>query len=80
MPEFDITHHDHRNGEINDKLNDKLNDTYLIIKNNPGVQRKGISVFSGKSLPTIDRHLAILVKIGLIEHRGSSKTGGYYAK
>ena len=76
----EITHHDHRNGEINDKLNDKLNDTYLIIKNNPGVQRKGISVFSGKSLPTIDRHLAILVKIGLIEHRGSSKTGGYYAK
>lgn len=68
------------NDKINDKVNDKVNDTYLIIKDNPGIQRKGISDLSDKSLPTIDRHLSILVKRGLVEHRGSFKTGGYYAK
>ena len=68
------------NRNNDDKVNDKVNDTYLIIKDNPGIQRKGISDFSSKSLSTIDRHLAILVKSGLVEHRGSDKTGGYYAK
>lgn len=65
---------------VNRNNDDKVNDTYLIIKDNPGIQRKGISDFSSKSLSTIDRHIAILVKSGLVEHRGSDKTGGYYAK
>lgn len=68
------------NRSKDDKVNDKVNDTYLIIRDNPGIQRKGISDFSSKSLSTIDRHLAILVKRGLVEHKGSDKTGGYYAK
>ena len=54
--------------------------TYTIIRLNPGVQRKGISDMSGKSVAAIGRHLAILMKEGLIEHRDSNKTGGYYAK
>lgn len=29
---------------------------------------------------TIDRHLAVLVKEDLIEHRNSDRNGGYYAK
>lgn len=76
------------NGDANDRLNDGLNDrlngslmaTYTIVRANPGIQRKDISDISGKSIPTIDRHIAILMKKGLIEHRDSKKTGGYYAK
>lgn len=72
------------NGDANDRLNDGLNDrlmaTYTIVRSNPGIQRKDISDISGKSIPTIDRHIAILMKKGLIEHRDSKKAGGYYAK
>ena len=76
------------NGDANDRLNDGLNNrlngslmaTYTIVRSNPGIQRKDISDISGKSIPTIDRHIAILMKKGLIEHRDSKKTGGYYAK
>ncbi|MBR3578565.1 MAG: winged helix-turn-helix transcriptional regulator [Bacteroidales bacterium] len=66
---------------INDTINDKINDgvmaTYTIIKLNPGIKRKDISTISGKSLPTIARHIDVLAKEGLIEYRGSRKTGGY---
>ena len=75
---------DRINDKINDTLNDTLNDsvltTFTIIRLNPGIQRKGISDMSGKSVVTTSRHLAILIKEGLIEHRDSDKTGGYYAK
>ena len=72
------------NDRVNDSRNDRINSsmmvTLTIVRSNPGIQRKGISDISGKSISTIDRHLAILVKEGLIEHRDSDKTGGYYAK
>lgn len=66
------------NDSRNDKVNDSVNKTYQIIKANPGIQRKGISELIGKSIPTVDRHIALLAKSGLIEHRDSDKTGGYY--
>ena len=47
---------------------------------NPGLQRKRIAELVGKSIPTIDRHLAILIKEDLIEHRDSDRNGGYYTK
>ena len=75
---------DSRNDKLNDSRNDKLNDsvnnTYHIIKANPGIQRRRISELAGKSVPTIDRHISFLAKAGLIEHRDSDKTGGYYVK
>ena len=75
---------DSRNDRVNDRINDKINDrimaTYTIIKLNPGIKRKDISTISGKSLPTIARHIDVLTADGLIEYRGSRKTGGYYAK
>lgn len=37
--------------------------------------RKSVICKGGKSIPTF-----ILIKEGLIEHRDSKKTGGYYAK
>ena len=71
---------DSRNDRVNDSLSDSVNSTYQAIKANPGIQRKRISELTGKSIPTIDRHLAFLAKSNLIEHRDSDKTGGYYAK
>ena len=52
----------------------------LVIESNPGLQRKRIAELVGRSIPTIDRHLAILIKEDLIEHRDSDRNGGYYAK
>ena len=75
---------DSRNDRVNDSRNDRINDrimaTYTIIRLNPGIKRKDISNISGKSLPTIDRHIDVLTEDGLIEYRGSRKTGGYYVK
>ena len=66
--------------KVNDSLSDSVNSTYQAIKANPGIQRKRISELTGKSIPTIDRHLAFLAKSNLIEHRDSDKTSGYYVK
>ena len=79
---------DKKDDRINDKLNDRLNEelsapvrsTYLLVRENPGIQRKELSEKSGKSIPTIDRHLAELQEKGFVVHEGSRKTGGYYAK
>ena len=69
---------DRVNDSRNDSLSDSVNGTYQAIKANPGIQRKRISELTGKSIPTIDRHIALLAKSNLIEHRNSDKTGGYY--
>lgn len=71
---------DRANDSRNDSLSDSVNGTYQAIKANPGIQRKRISELTGKSIPTIDRHIALLAKSNLIEHRDSDKTGGYYVK
>lgn len=87
----EITHHMGDRDSVNDRINDGVNDsridrlnnsertTYFIVKANPGIRRKAISETTGKSIPTIDRHIAVLVKYSLIEHRDSNKKGGYYA-
>ena len=79
---------DKKDDRINDKLNDRLNEelsapvrsTYLLVRENPGIQRKELSEKSGKSVPTIDRHLAELQEKGFVVHEGPRKTGGYYVK
>ena len=65
---------------VGDTLCDSVNSTYQTIKANPGIQRKRIAELTGKSIPTIDRHIALLAKSNFIEHRDSDKTGGYYVK
>lgn len=74
----DVNGDDRANDSRNDSLSDSVNGTYQAIKANPGIQRKRISELTGKSIPTIDRHIALLAKSKLIEHRDSDKTGGYY--
>lgn len=73
-----------RNRDASDTINDRLNDsvmtTYTIISSNPGIQGKDIADISGKSAPTIERHIAILIKEDLLEHLDSKKTREYYVK
>lgn len=52
----------------------------MIIGGNPGIQRKRIAELAGRSIPAIDRHIAILIREELVEHRGSNKSGGYYVR
>ena len=50
-----------------------------FIKSNPGLRVPMIS--EGLNIPSksIERHVKALIALGLIEHRGSKKTGGYFA-
>ena len=50
------------------------------IRSNPGLRVPMIS--EGTNIPSksIERHISVLISRNLIEHRGSKKTGGYYAK
>lgn len=66
--------------DTSDTINDIVRATYTIIRLNPGIRHKSNSDLSGKSIAAIGRHIAILMKEDLIEHRDSNKTGGYYAK
>ena len=72
------------NGMINDTLNDTLNADELaivhFIVDHPGVQVLDIMTFTGKSKPTINRYIARLVELSVVERCGSRKTGGYYRK
>jgi ATP-dependent DNA helicase RecG len=61
------------------ELNEEINEVLLIIKNNPRIKAFPISTHINKPKKTIDRYFKKLKDLGLIEYRGSNKTGGYYA-
>ena len=50
------------------------------IKSKPGSRVP--QIVEAKDIPSksVERHIKVLIEQGLIEHRGSKKTGGYYAK
>ena len=50
------------------------------IKANEGIKVPGISEATNIPSKSIERHIKVLIERNLIEHRGSKKTGGYYAK
>ena len=54
--------------------------TYALIKQYPGLSTPQLAGKCGKGDSTIERHIAILRKKDLVEHRGSDRTGGYYVK
>ena len=62
---------------LNEPLGEPLFET---IKSHPGISRAELVVRIGKSRATVARTIAALVAAGKIEHRGSKKTGGYYAR
>ena len=50
---------------------------YNCIKANPGIRTPNIVIRSACSQSSIERYIAELRKLGLIEYVGSKKTGGY---
>ena len=64
-------------GGLNEGIKDWL---VKLIKRHPGVRLPYLKSVVGASMSTVERTIAALVKSGLIEHRGSKKTGGYYVK
>ena len=66
---------------INDGINDGINAALLrLVRNHPG---RGVPFFLASvktSRATVERAVRALVRAGRIEHRGSRKTGGYFAK
>ena len=48
-----------------------------VVRRSPGINRAEVAKFVGKSV--VAEAVARLKAIGAIEHRGSKKTGGYYA-
>lgn len=49
------------------------------IKTHEGIKVPGISDLTNIPSKSIERHVSALIARNLIEHRGSKKTGGYYA-
>ena len=69
------------NGPVNGlvtSLKGSLKEVYLIVVNNPGIKIGQVAEARGKSESTVWKQLNSLRKMGLIEYRGSDKTGGYY--
>lgn len=50
------------------------------IREKPGITRPQLVSIVGKGRTVVTEALASLQKAGLIEHRGSKKTGGYHCK
>ncbi len=67
------------NGGINGGINDIETIIINIIKENPGIKANGISQkISSHSKRTVERYIKELKGKGVIEYRGSLKTGGYF--
>ena len=77
-------------GGSNEPLNEPLNSLNLLpapvkavydaVKATPGIRRAGIVAHTGLNLPAVKRAIPVLLSKKLMEHRGSDKTGGYFAK
>lgn len=68
-----------QNGGLNGGLIDTDDIILSVIDQNQGIQLKGIvNLLENISQRTIERQIAELIKKGLIERRGSRKTGGYW--
>ena len=71
-----------KNETINEtiKSNETINETINeMIKNKPGANMLQLAQLTGVSRASVARSIAVLVEARKIEHRGSKKTGGYYA-
>ena len=66
-------------GSVRPNVSAGQNKVLECIRVNPGLRVPRIS--EGLNIPSksIERHVKALIALGLIEHRGSKKTGGYFA-
>ena len=68
------------NGTLSGTLSGTLNEKICeMIRHRPGIQRKELIEQTGASVRTVARIVSELLSGGTIEHRGSKKTGGYWA-
>lgn len=69
-----------QDGGLNGGLNGGLKLLLEVIKNNPGIRAKDTSeLLENRPVSTIEKQIRELINKGLIERRGSKKSGGYYA-
>ncbi|MCB0511604.1 MAG: hypothetical protein KDC60_02885 [Bacteroidetes bacterium] len=62
-------------------LNEGLKSLLEIISLNKGILAKDAAILlENRPIKTIERQIAQLIEKGLIERRGSRKTGGYFIK
>lgn len=62
----------------NGQLNGSQEVTLAYIRDHEGCNTTRISEGLSKPFRTVDKHVRVLLQLGLIERRGSKKTGGYY--
>ena len=75
-----IMGHDAANEGLNDGINEGIKfDVFRLILEKPGCRVSFLVKALSVSRATVERAVAALIIIGKIEHRGSKKTGGYYA-
>lgn len=63
---------------LNEELNEELKIVFEFVQKNEGTQAKHITEMLARPAKTTERQIAELIKKGLIERRGSRKTGGYW--
>ena len=69
------------NEGLSEGLSEGLNSLLAAVQSNPGIQaNKIMSLLNNRPIKTIERQIKALVEKGLIERRGSKKTGGYFIK
>ena len=62
-------------------LNEGLKSLLSAIFQNPGIQARKASIILGnRPVKTLEKQIKTLAEKGLIERRGSKKTGGYFIK
>jgi len=71
------------NGGLNEGLSEGLSEglktVLMTVEEFPGINAKNISSkLNDRPIKTMERQVTQLIKLGLIERKGSRKTGGYY--
>jgi ATP-dependent DNA helicase RecG len=66
--------------QINEGLNEGLKTLLSVISKNQGLNaRQASKMLDKRPVKTLENQFKTLIQKGLIEHRGSRKTGGYYS-
>ena len=73
-----LNNFDLKNGGLNGGLNEKQQKLLQLIKDQEGIKIKEIAFQLDIPVDTIDKQVKVLVSRGLVERRGSKRTGGYY--
>jgi hypothetical protein len=67
------------NEGLSEGLSAGLKTLLTSIKEFPGIKAKDLSLkLNNRPIKTIERQMNQLTKLGLVERKGSRKTGGYY--